>query len=199
MEKTPVQKLARVLKILVTIAFVCNLLVLPLVPGLVGINLGGGMEPVWELASNGDLLDPLRLVAVFFLICWQALWRIWREVSGGVLTVFLWLCGACTAIILWQARRVLNTILAGNPFQRSNAGNLRRAAVCCLVISAAARGELVREGYSEAYGARPLKRVIRRRIEDRLSEEILAGRIETGETVCIDFAGGNFVFRSEKT
>ena len=96
MEKTPVQKLARVLKILVTIAFVCNLLVLPLVPGLVGINLGGGMEPVWELASNGDLLDPLRLVAVFFLICWQALWRIWREVSGGVLTVFLWLCGACT-------------------------------------------------------------------------------------------------------
>ena len=68
-----------------------------------------------------------------------------------------------------------------------------------LVISAAARGELVREGYSEAYGARPLKRVIRRRIEDRLSEEILAGRIETGETVRIDFAGGNFVFRSEKT
>ena len=143
MEKTAVQKLAGVLKILVTIAFVCNLLVLPLVPGLVGINLGGGMEPVWELASNGDLLDPLRLVAVFFLICWQALWRIWREVSGGVLTVFLWLCGACTAIILWQARRVLNTILAGNPFQRSNAGNLRRAAVCCLVISAAALARLI--------------------------------------------------------
>ncbi len=67
-----------------------------------------------------------------------------------------------------------------------------------LSISAAARKELVQEGYSEAYGARPLKRVIRRRIEDRLSEEILAGRIEAGETVCIDYIGGNFVFRSEK-
>lgn len=67
-----------------------------------------------------------------------------------------------------------------------------------LSISSAAREELVREGYSEAYGARPLKRIIRRRIEDRLSEEILAGRIETGETVHIDYVGDNFVFRSEK-
>ena len=67
-----------------------------------------------------------------------------------------------------------------------------------LSISPSAREELVHEGYSEAYGARPLKRVIRRRIEDRLSEEILAGRIEAGETVHIDYAGGNFVFRSEK-
>ncbi len=67
-----------------------------------------------------------------------------------------------------------------------------------LQIAASAREQLVEEGYSETYGARPLKRVIRRRIEDRLSEEILAGRIEAGETVHIDYVNGNFVFRSDK-
>ena len=67
-----------------------------------------------------------------------------------------------------------------------------------LVIGATAREKLAEEGYSETYGARPLKRVIRKRIEDRLSEEILAGRIESGETVYIDYVNGNFVFRSEK-
>ncbi|MBQ9081790.1 MAG: AAA family ATPase, partial [Clostridia bacterium] len=67
-----------------------------------------------------------------------------------------------------------------------------------LVISPSARAQLVEEGYSELYGARPLKRVIRRRIEDRLSEEILAGRIEAGETVHIDYVNDNFIFRSGK-
>ena len=44
----------------------------------------------------------------------------------------------CTAVILWQGRRVLGTILAGNPFQRENGVSLRRAGVCCFAISAAA-------------------------------------------------------------
>ena len=144
MEKTNVQKLARALKILVTIAFVCNLIVLPLVPGLVGISMNGRAEEFWGLTPYENPLEvPLRLVILFFLLCWQFLTRVWREPYGAVLTTFLWLCGACTAIILWQARRVLNTILAGNPFQRANAGNLRRAAVCCLVISAAALARLI--------------------------------------------------------
>ncbi|MBO7736838.1 MAG: ATP-dependent Clp protease ATP-binding subunit, partial [Clostridia bacterium] len=68
-----------------------------------------------------------------------------------------------------------------------------------LYISPAARKQLVEEGYSQAYGARPLKRVIRRRIEDRLSEELLAGRIETGESVYIDYVGENFIFQSKKS
>lgn len=144
MEKTNVQKLARALKILVTIAFVCNLIALPLVPGLVGISMNGGAEEFWGLTPYENPLEvPLRLVILFFLLCWQFLTRVWREPYGAVLTTFLWLCGTCTAVILWQARRVLNTILAGNPFQRSNAGNLRRAAVCCLIISAAALARLI--------------------------------------------------------
>ena len=55
-----------------------------------------------------------------------------------VLTIFLHFCGVCTAVILWQARRVLDTILTGLPFQNANGISLRRAAVCCFLISAAA-------------------------------------------------------------
>ncbi len=66
-----------------------------------------------------------------------------------------------------------------------------------LNISKKAREKLVEEGYDETYGARPLKRVIRKKIEDRLSEEILAGRVVAGETVYIDYLGEKFVFRSD--
>ncbi|MBQ8229660.1 MAG: ATP-dependent Clp protease ATP-binding subunit [Clostridia bacterium] len=53
---------------------------------------------------------------------------------------------------------------------------------------------LVKEGYDPQYGARPLKRAIQRRIEDRLSEEILLGRIQNGQTVTVDYYGGEFAF-----
>ena len=62
-----------------------------------------------------------------------------------------------------------------------------------LVVTASALKELVAEGYDSQYGARPLKRVIQRRIEDRLSEEILLGRIGNGQRVAVDFIGGEFV------
>ena len=62
-----------------------------------------------------------------------------------------------------------------------------------LVVTASALKELVTEGYDSQYGARPLKRVIQRRIEDRLSEEILLGRIGNGQRVIVDFISGEFV------
>ncbi|MEP7241083.1 MAG: ATP-dependent chaperone ClpB [Devosia sp.] len=45
---------------------------------------------------------------------------------------------------------------------------------------------LAREGYDPAYGARPLKRVIQREVQDRLAEAILAGDIEDGQTITVD-------------
>jgi ATP-dependent Clp protease ATP-binding subunit ClpB len=45
---------------------------------------------------------------------------------------------------------------------------------------------LAREGYDPAYGARPLKRVIQREVQDRLAEAILAGDIQDGQTVNVD-------------
>ena len=63
-----------------------------------------------------------------------------------------------------------------------------------LVVTSAALTELVKEGYDAQYGARPLKRVVRKRIEDKLSEEILLGKIQNGQKVTVDFGYGGFVF-----
>ena len=63
-----------------------------------------------------------------------------------------------------------------------------------LTVTANALNALVQEGYEPQYGARPLKRVVQRRIEDRLSEEILLGRVRAGQRVTVDFANGEFLF-----
>lgn len=141
MEKTTVQKLAKILKVLVTVTFVCNLIVLPLVPGLVGVY--ASFDRWWGLGvvagEMGGALPPiLRVPLVFLAVCWQYLFRVWREPYAGVLAGFLIACGCCTALILWQARKVLDTILEGNPFRKKNAESMKRAAVCCFVISGAA-------------------------------------------------------------
>lgn len=138
MEKTAVQKLAGVLRVLVTLAFVCNLLALPLVPGLVGIGRAGFQELLELTPYEGAWETPLQAVIVFFLACWQYLFRVWREPDHAVLAGFLLFCGANTAVILWQARRVLGTIIATAPFQRANARSMDRAAVSFALIALAA-------------------------------------------------------------
>ena len=64
-------------------------------------------------------------------------------------------------------------------------------------LTPAAMDKLIDEGYSDEYGARPLKRVVQKRIEDRLSDEILAGRVLGGEKVIVDVKDGSFVFASK--
>src|ERR1700731_1567741 len=49
-----------------------------------------------------------------------------------------------------------------------------------------ARAWLANKGYDPAYGARPLKRVIQKNVQDPLAELILAGEIHDGEKVLID-------------
>lgn len=87
-----------------------------------------------------------------FLAAWPA---VWTRLDTALLTLFYWLCGGCTAVILWQAKRVLDTILTQTPFLRANAGALKRAAVCCWVISGAALVRLVLWLWSEG-NVRPL-------------------------------------------
>lgn len=135
MEKTAVQKLAGILRILVTIALICNVLILPLVPGLVGIGREGAHVLLDAAITGTGSTNP---VPMFFAACWQFLTRIWRFPQVGVLAAFLLFCGVNTAFILWQARRVLDTIIAAAPFQRANAHSMRRAAVAFGLISLAA-------------------------------------------------------------
>ena len=55
-----------------------------------------------------------------------------------------------------------------------------------LELTPRAREWLANEGYDPAYGARPLKRVIQRAVQDGLAEEILAGRVSDGSRVVVD-------------
>ncbi|MET3901188.1 ATP-dependent Clp protease ATP-binding subunit ClpB [Devosia sp. UYZn731] len=55
-----------------------------------------------------------------------------------------------------------------------------------LTLTPRARDWLANEGYDPAYGARPLKRVIQRSVQDGLADEILSGRIADGDQVLID-------------
>ena len=108
MEKTAVQKLAGVLKILVTITFVCNLIALLLVPGMVMLR------HAWPMLSDMELsAQNVTGISFFLPIGFAASWgSVWGDGAYSVvLTLFLLFCGVCTAVILWQGRRVLGTIL----------------------------------------------------------------------------------------
>ena len=59
-----------------------------------------------------------------------------------------------------------------------------------LELDEAARTWLANKGYDPTYGARPLKRVIQKSVQDPLAEQILSGRIHDGDTVRIAVRGG---------
>lgn len=61
-------------------------------------------------------------------------------------------------------------------------------------ISDAAKEYLAKEGFDQAYGARPLRRAIQSKIEDRLAEEILDGNIKEGDHVRIEFENEKLTF-----
>ena len=63
-----------------------------------------------------------------------------------------------------------------------------------ITVSDAARNWLAEKGYDPAYGARPLKRVIQKQLQDPLAEELLAGRIKDGDTVDIGATAGVLTF-----
>ena len=50
---------------------------------------------------------------------------------------------------------------------------------------------LAEKGFDEKYGARPLRRAIQTELEDRLTEQILEGKVRQGDTVTLGFADGN--------
>jgi ATP-dependent Clp protease ATP-binding subunit ClpB len=64
-----------------------------------------------------------------------------------------------------------------------------------LTVTPKAREWLAFEGYDPAYGARPLKRVIQREVQDQLAEEILAGKIVDGSEVVVDAGEEHLVLR----
>ena len=57
-------------------------------------------------------------------------------------------------------------------------------------IDDAARSWLANRGYDPSYGARPLKRVIQRHVQDPLAEQILAGGVKDGDAVRVSVRDG---------
>ncbi len=67
-----------------------------------------------------------------------------------------------------------------------------------LEVTEAAKEQLVSEGYDPQFGARPLRRVIQKRLEDGISEEMLQGRLTSGDTVLVDVEEGTFIFKKKE-
>jgi ATP-dependent Clp protease ATP-binding subunit ClpB len=63
-----------------------------------------------------------------------------------------------------------------------------------LDVTPAAAHALAAEGFDPAFGARPLKRVIQRRLEDPLALAVLQGEFKDGDTIHVDVADGVITF-----
>jgi ATP-dependent Clp protease ATP-binding subunit ClpB len=63
-----------------------------------------------------------------------------------------------------------------------------------LDLTPAAAHALAAEGFDPAYGARPLKRVIQRRLEDPLALAVLQGVYKEGDTITVDAVDGALTF-----
>ncbi len=66
-----------------------------------------------------------------------------------------------------------------------------------IVLDDAGRTWLANSGYDPAYGARPLKRVIQKNVQDALAERLLAGDVKDGDTVRLGVKDGQIEIRTE--
>jgi ATP-dependent Clp protease ATP-binding subunit ClpB len=66
-----------------------------------------------------------------------------------------------------------------------------------ITLDAGARDWLAEKGYDPAYGARPLKRVIQKQVQDPLAEMILSGIVKDGEQVTISAGKSGLTFNGK--
>jgi phosphoglycerate kinase len=57
---------------------------------------------------------------------------------------------------------------------------------------------LAKDGVSDLYGARPLRRMIQQSVEDKLSEEILEGKISLKDNIVMTAKNGEIVFEKQE-
>ena len=62
-----------------------------------------------------------------------------------------------------------------------------------LEVTDAVKDFLGEKGYDQVFGARPLRRVIQDMVEDKLSESLLRGKFQPGDTVVVDLKGEEIV------
>ena len=67
-----------------------------------------------------------------------------------------------------------------------------------LEATEAAKIYLAEKGYDPTFGARPLRRLIQDEVEDKLSEELLGGRLNSGDIATLDVEDGEMVIRTKE-
>lgn len=77
-----------------------------------------------------------------------------------------------------EIRQIVD-LLFKDLFKRLEAQDLQ------IEVSDEVKDYLAEDGYSEAYGARPLKRLIQKKVEDGLAEEILGGQLKAGKKILL--------------
>jgi len=82
------------------------------------------------------------------------------------------------------------SLMIGNLSKRLERMNIK------IELDDKARDLLADEGFDPVYGARPLQREIRRKIEDRLSEELLNGTIKKSDTIKVSADEKELLFSS---
>ncbi|HEX4835402.1 MAG TPA: ATP-dependent chaperone ClpB [bacterium] len=70
-----------------------------------------------------------------------------------------------------------------------------RGARITLTVTQEAKDLLAREGYNPDFGARPLRRLIQRAVENPLSRRLLAGEFREGDTIVVDAQASDIVLR----
>ena len=68
-----------------------------------------------------------------------------------------------------------------------------------LRVTPEAKTRLGEKGFDSEFGARPLRRLIQKEVEDPLSEALLEGKFDAGDTILIAFENDEFVFTKEHT
>lgn len=85
-------------------------------------------------------------------------------------------------------RKIVDLMLANVTRQLTEKGIV-------LEVTDAAKDFLGEKGYDEVFGARPLRRTIQDRVEDKLSEELLRETFKFGDTVTVDVEENEIILR----
>ena len=90
-----------------------------------------------------------------------------------------------------EIREIVDLML-NDLFKRLNERQLK------IEVTDAAKDYLAKEGYSETYGARPLRRVIQKKVEDVLAEEILTGNYQPNDDLVMDMKDDKIVIEKKQ-
>ena len=108
--------------------------------------------------------------------------------------------GAATALVL--ADLGARVALGYHNNQKGATGTAEQIAAKggkAITLQASARKHLAQKGYDPLFGARPLARVIQSDVRDRLTDEILFGKLEHGGTVTIGHGADGLSFSFDGT